>query len=37
MTWMELWMEVRCDLHGVQMLSRDLDEGVTQIVRPGCR
>ena len=39
-TWMELWMEVRRDLHGVHMLSTwsmDLDEGEIQIVRPGCR
>ena len=30
-------MEVRRDLHGVQVLSRDLDEGEMQIVRLGCR
>ena len=30
-------MEVRRVLHGVELLSRDLDEGETQIVRPGYR
>ena len=30
-------MEVRRDLYGVQMLSRDLYEGETQIVRPEYR